>query len=115
MRYWLHATLNILLSAVMLVGMLILSVVLLISLPITGSGVLRRVVLIVGPLIGLFLPPFMMTRVPCVCPKCGGRAKYAFAAFGNWLMPIYAYSCRDCDWSTYRWSAYWQRKHTRRM
>jgi len=115
MRYWLHATITILLSVVTLVGSLALSVIVFIFLPVDAPPLLGRIVVIVGPAIGLFLPTVIMTRIPCVCPKCGAKAKYGFAAWGNWFMPTFAWSCGNCDWSTYRWSAYQQRRLTRRV
>jgi hypothetical protein len=115
MRYWVHATVTIVLSVVLALAGLVVAVLVAIALPFDTPRILAWLAMIAGPALGLFLPPLMMSRISCVCPKCGGRARFGFAAFGNGFRPTYAYFCCDCDWSTYRWSAYWQRKFNRRM
>ncbi len=115
MRYWVHATVTGVFSIVAVIGGAVAAVVMAIALPIDTPRVVGHIAMAVPVVLGFFLPSIIMTRVPFVCPKCGGRGKYGFAAFGNWFMPTYAWSCRDCDWSTYRWSAYYQRKYTRKM
>ena len=62
------------------------------------------------PLLGLHLPAWVMRFVPCVCPKCGGRARLEVAATTLSIIPSpkYAWSCTACDWSTYYWSKYQQ-------
>lgn len=63
------------------------------------------------PLCGLFLPTWVMTFVPCICPKCGGKAQLGVVATTASLIPMprYAWSCTACDWSTYYLSSYQQR------
>ena len=59
------------------------------------------------PLCGLLLPTLVMQFVPCICPKCGGKAQLGIAAY-DIPFPKYAWSCTACDWSTYYWSKYQQ-------
>ena len=115
MRYWVHATLTIVLSVVGVVAVLIVMVLATISMPFDAPGWIGTVVAIVVLAGGLYLPTLMMSRIPCACPECGGKAKYGFAAFGNGFAPTFAYSCTSCQWSTYRWSAYQQARRTRRI
>jgi hypothetical protein len=115
MRYWVHATLTIVLSVVGVVAGLIFMVVVGISLPFDAPAWFRHAVMLVGLVAGLFLPTLVMSRIPCACPKCGGKAKYGFAAWGNGFTPTFAWSCQSCQWSTYRWSAYQQALRTRRI
>ena len=63
------------------------------------------------PVLGLQLPAWAMRLVPCVCPKCGGKARLGVAATSLSLIPTptWAWSCTACDWSTYYWSPYQER------
>jgi hypothetical protein len=61
------------------------------------------------PLCGLLLPTQVMRFLPCICPRCGGKAQLGVAATTSILpIPRYAWSCTVCDWSTYYWSKYQQ-------
>ena len=90
MRYWVHATLTILLSVVGVVAGLDLHGRRRDFAPFDAPAWVGHVVIIVGLACRSVSADCGDDRIPCACPKCGGRAKYGFAAWGKL---VYTHVC----------------------
>src|SRR5437763_439411 len=68
------------------------------------------------PFVGLEISGLLMSWIPCVCPRCGGKAHLETNGIFMNFTPVrgigghWAWSCEDCHWSTRRWSTLYKRQ-----
>jgi hypothetical protein len=64
------------------------------------------------PFVGLQAAGIVMGWIPCVCPRCGARARLRMASALFRRVPVvramggrWAWLCRHCGWSSFQWSS----------